>query len=322
MLQKLAVVGLVFTLAACNKELSPVAPSSYSDPADPVAADVLRAWSPYMVIHTTGQGNDAYPALLQKMMGRGTIRGLRLGGEIPNINGTTKMLESFGLEHLFIFDNCMLAAPNMEQLLDTVMQNYRVTQLQFGNETTSISYGPGCGNSRNLTIDEYMTAFWRAYEHMGRNYPNIPLVTQATQGSGTGGSNELEDMVRLGLDRADPSRVIIGINAYSNQSYIGYAGTLSRSLRRFRVWVTEAGHTDPNTHASYVLERYSRLKREMRAERIYWYALWAGEDPPDCGFGLIRNVRHTPPFYDPAPLGKILTGELDSNPASFACNAR
>jgi hypothetical protein len=62
----------------------------------------------------------------------------------------------------------------------------------------------------------------------------------------------------------------------------------------FRIWVTETGETDPVGEVSYVTITYPQLHDVLRADRIYWYALWAGDAGGDSDYSLIKNATQPP----------------------------
>lgn len=272
---------------------------------------VLNSWSPYVVVHTPGNALDAYKQTMPALMANGNLRGVRVGivkGEGKNF--VNQALLDMGLEGLGIVDNYFLFDPNIERVMDDIIRWYPDIKIfQIGNELTTILPK----NGPQISVEEYMTAFDRIYRHVEKNYPDITLVTQSTFGSGTYGSIELARMDQLGLHNYSPSRVIIGLNCYSVSSAISYASVLdSHSFRGYRVWVTETGVADPEQQVEYVQKVYPILIDYLRPDRdrfgnprIYWYAYYGGDGPPDGGFGLITNLIS----LEKSPLYKVLAGE-------------
>ena len=86
----------------------------------------------------------------------------------------------------------------------------------------------------------------------------------------------------------DPQHLIIGVNVYTQQALNADAAALA-DLAQYRVWVTETGVSDESQHIAYVEQMYPKLRTELRAERIYWYALWSGDSGRDRAFGLIHG---------------------------------
>jgi hypothetical protein len=66
----------------------------------------------------------------------------------------------------------------------------------------------------------------------------------------------------------------------------------------------ETGVADQARHIMHVTDMYPRLQA-LGAERIYWYALWAGDTGVDSEFSLIKNPL-TPAFIA-SPLFAALT---------------
>jgi hypothetical protein len=104
----------------------------------------------------------------------------------------------------------------------------------------------------------------------------------------------------------DPDKVIVAINAYDPDNVSQFSGLLGGPLRPFRVWVTESGRPDPDQHVSFVRDKYPLLRRFLRAERVYWYVMWGGDDGPDTGFSLIRFPTRYPNYWK-SPLFELLT---------------
>ncbi|HEX7669213.1 MAG TPA: hypothetical protein VF395_06515, partial [Polyangiaceae bacterium] len=138
-------------------------------------------------------------------------------------------------------------------------------------------------------------------------YPDVTLVSQATFGSGTIGSGDLAAMATAFKARGlSASRIVLGINVYTEAALAAYAAVVLGLPHEYRIWVTETGVGDDARHVTYVTLTYPRLRALLGAERIYWYALWAGDAGGDSDFGLIRNPSN-PPIL-PGSLFKLLTG--------------
>lgn len=299
-------------LAGCQKRsFNPVGPGATypENEREDIVQDVLANWSPYVVVHATGEAFDAYKDVLPKMVQAGTLRGVRIGtnkGEAFN-NYVVDMIRGIpGIDILFIIDNYYLFDNNIEQVIDDAFRKYPdIRYFQIGNEITTILPRPGS----QITIEEYIKKFNRIYDHVQAKYPGRAiLVTQATLGAGNYGAQELEKMYGLGLNRMSPEKVIIGINCYSPAAASQYSGVISGPLREFRIWVTETGNTDPDLHPAYVRTAHRELRDSLRAERIYWYAAWAGDTGSDEGFGLMKQPNKFPNYLK-MPLLKMLLGE-------------
>ncbi len=336
-IRRICVVLLSAVLVvACNRDARPFNPAAPDPASGPANWQDRIPWSPYMVIHNPGNALAGYREAVGELLAHGAIRGARVGisenevmGNSPN--AVTQWLASQGVELLVIVDNYLLLHDNLEEIMDRVIALHPgVTTFQIGNETTTIM----AKNGPTLSIEQYMKAFRRIYNYVSVKYPNIILVSQSVFGSGTYGSNELEQMVALGLTQMSPQRVVIGMNVYGQMTVYANASVINSQLRNYRVWVTETGETNPELHATHVVnfypllsyrvwvtetgendsERqighvinlYPELINQLRAERIYWYALWAGDSGTDVGFGLIRHADSPPILRE--PLFEILTG--------------
>jgi hypothetical protein len=297
------------TVLACtdNKTLTPIGPSdtAFSDPT--LTQEVRQQWSPYVGLHVTGEALSAYQDSLTRLLGAGRLRGVRLEisrNHLASGDPVTHAIGALGVELLGLINNEFLFDPDLEGVIDRIFAAYpEIRYFQVGNEITTIL--PATGPT--MTIEGYMAAFQRIYDHVQLRYPNrATLLTQSTLGSGLHGPQELEQMAALGLAQMDPGKVILAINDYDPYEAGNYVGLLGGTLRRFRVWVTESGVPNPDQHISFVREGYPLLRNYLRAERIYWYVLWGGDSGSDAEFSLIRNPANTPNYWT-SPLFTMLT---------------
>ena len=273
--------SLIFTVG-CNNgrttglfEPTEVFPDTAGTSNPPAWNESLFVWSPYVVVHTPGGALEAYQKAIPELMATGSLKGVRMGiVKGQGRNNVNAWIASTGLDVLWIFDNEYLFEPNnIEWAIDEAVALYpSIKYLQIGNETTTILPKPG----PQISIEAYMAALKRIYAYIQIRYPGIILVTQSTFGSGNYGSNELETMVKLGLKEMSPSKLIVGMNVYSLSTANNYSHVINGSLRGYRIWVTETGSTNPNDHIRYVRDLYPILRNILRAERIYWYALYEG----------------------------------------------
>ena len=205
------------------------------------------------------------------------------------------MLGLVGNEYLF--------EQNVEAEIDRILVAYpEIRYFQIGNETTTIlpSSGP------TISIEQYMQVFRRIYDHVQSRHPERAiLLTQSTFGCCFYGPGELETMARLGLADMDSEKVIIAVNAYDPASADQYRGLLGGPLRKFRVWVTESGVSDPALQIAFVREKYPLLRDYLRAERVYWYTMWGGDSGSDTDFSLIKNPMNYPQYWK-SPLFELL----------------
>ena len=298
---------LLSTLSACSSDrtLSPISPSEVLSDSR-LAGEVLAQWSPYVVVHLTGEAQDAYRDAILALRAAGRLDGVRveLGRSLDPDDPTYRAISGTGVELLGIISNEYLFSANIEQEIDRIFGTFpEIRHFQIGNEVTTIlpSTGP------TLTIDQYMDIFLRIYDHVQSRHPGRAiLLTQSTLGSGLHGPTELEAMVNLGLTRVDPKHVIIAINMYDLDHAGQFLGLLGGPLRRFRLWVTESGTRDPSLHMTWVRDEYPRLRNLVRAERVYWYVMWGGDSGIDTDFSLIRNPGLFPNYWR-SPLFELLT---------------
>ena len=305
------ICGAVFMSLGCNKAFSTIAPSDSSSSNNDIVASVKNNWSPYIVIHDTGEVPEAYRDALTRLVRSGSLKGVRVGIDHTNINGLTNdVINTLGLDVLGIIDNQFLFDPNIEARIDEIFRNHpTIRYFQIGNEVTTILRKPG----PTITVEEYMPVFKRVYNYVQKNHPNrAMLLVQSAIGSGSSGAREIDRMIELGLKEMSPDKIIISFNCYTVSAASGYRNVLDGSLRDYRVWVTETGGADYNDHVSFVVNDYARLVNYLRPERIYWYALWTGDGEygSETGFGLVRNLKDFPSHgYWGSPLFNILTGQ-------------
>jgi hypothetical protein len=295
--------GLVLATACQERPLSPVDPSAAGPGDASLVHEVGLKWSPYVGVHIDGRAVDAYRDALVSLRRAGRLRGVRVEISQANQNPTDaviKTLGGLGLELLALVGNEYLFEPRVEAEIDRLFSAYpEIRYFQIGNEVTTILSGV------TMTIEEYMEVFRRVYDHVQTRHPGRAiLLTDST--FGFFGARELETMARLGLADMDPDKVIIAVNAYDPASTDQYRGVLGGPLRRYRVWVTESGVSDPSLQVAFVLEKYPLLQDYLRAERIYWYTLWGGDSGAHTDFSLIKYPMNYPQYWR-SPLFELLT---------------
>jgi hypothetical protein len=294
--RSLITVSLFFSVSCTDYKAGP------RNPFIPTPSDIdngwvdISAWSPYMVIQPADSLLRPYIDAISPLIKNGNLKGARI--EIVKNQGVSSVIKDLsmrGVEILGIVDNYFLIddSERMESIMDNIIRIYpEIRYFQIGNEITSL-----LPNSPRIDMRQYMEIFKRIYRHVINRYPHIILVTQATIGTGSYGSRELNEMAEYGLSNMDPSRVIIGINIYAYLSRGQSPNVLNTNLRRFRVWITETGIKDPSKQIPYMQESYPEFRNILRAERIYWYALYAGQGQ-DWGFSLI-DIEHQPILKNP-----------------------
>lgn len=278
-------------------------------PTGPTSTDSLQ-WAPFIGIHASGEAHEAYQAVIPILRDRGNMVGARVGiSPSEGVNQTIKMIGSLGIELVGIIDNEYLLDPNIEARIDEIYANYpEITYFQVGNEVTNPNI-----NSATMSIVWYMSALRSVYDHTQSRYPSKILITQSPRGTGDY-SGELEEMVRLGLREMSSQKLIVGINVYSDYAIVGYADKIRKYLSGYRIWVMETGSSEPSQQVQFVQNFYPQLRTSLRAERIYWYVMWAGDDDihmpgSDSGFNLISNVLSPPLVY--SPLFNVLAGVVE-----------
>lgn len=294
-------------LSGCNsKFFSPTAPSITPE-SGLIRVDTPEGeigWSPYLVVQPDATVLEGYKKALMEMKARGNVRGVR----IP-LNSfrdpVVEMVSSLGLEMIGIISNEELLGPNPKAVIDHYVATFPdMRVLQIGNEVSTLP------NTKKVTVEQYMDAFKKIYDHVQSRYPSLILMTQSTFGSGYQGSNELKRMVDLGLNPNNFSnqKIIVGINVYTEVAFNEYVSTRNEFLSGYRFWVMESGTLNPAEHISKVRNFYPRLATALSAERIYWYALWATDDDPEhAGYSLIKHPRFQNQMTY-SPLGQALVG--------------
>jgi len=288
----LLVAATMLLTSGCGR--SPLAPSS-------LWRTILPAWSPYMVLQPDDGALAGYRDALARLTSHGAVTGVRIGLSADGRSAATVNLAlSFGLDIVGIVDNADLLAPDVEGTFDRYRAAYpQVRTFQVGNEITTLPATP-------MTIDQYADTFIRIYTHVVSTYTDVTLVSEAPIGSGNRGSADLvAETSAFAAHGVSPSRVVIALNVYTETALAAYVAAMPNVAPGFRIWITETGETIPTNQVGYVAATYPQLQSLLRAERIYWYALWAGDAGGDSDYSLIKNATQTP--IAPGPLFKLLT---------------
>ena len=254
-----------------------------------------------MVIQPDDGALSGYRDALTRLTSHGAVAGARIGLSADGSStGTVNLAASFGLDIVGIVDNADLFATDVEGTFDRYRAAYpQVRTFQIGNEITTLPATP-------MTIDQYVTVFVRIYTHVISTYPDVTLVAESPFGSGNRGSTDLlAETAGFAARGVSPSRIVLAVNVYTATALAAYAAAMPNIAPEYRIWVTETGETIPANQAAYVTVTYPQLRALLRADRIYWYALWAGDTGGDSDFSLIRNA--TMPPIVPGPLFQILT---------------
>ena len=289
-----ALLAAATTLLTCGCGRSPLAPSA-------LWRTIVPAWSPYLVIQPDDGALAGYRDALARLTSHGAVAGVRIGLSADGRSAATVNLAvSFGLDIVGIVDNADLFAADAEGTFDRYRAAYpQVRTFQIGNEITTLPPMP-------MTIDQYTDIFVRIYTHVVSTYPDVTLVSEAPIGSGNRGSTDLVAETAVFTARGvSPSRIVIAMNVYTETALAAYVAAMPNIAPGYRIWVTETGETIPTNQIAFVTATYPQLQTLLRADRIYWYALWAGDAGGDSDYSLIKNA--TKPPIVPGPLFQVLT---------------
>jgi len=288
------VAAATLLTCACGSGSSPLAPSA-------LWRTILPAWSPYLVLQPDDGALAGYRDALARLKSHAAVAGVRIGLSADGRSAATVGLAvSFGLDIVGIVDNADLLAADVEAVFDRYRAAYpQVRTFQIGNEVTTLPVMP-------MTVDRYVDVFVRIYTHVVTAYPDVTLVSEAPIGSGIGGSADLvAETAAFTARGVSPSRIVIAMNVYTETALTAYVAAMPNIAPGYRIWVTETGETIPTNQLTYVAATYPQFQKLLRAERIYWYALWAGDAGGDSDYSLIKNA--TQPPIVPGPLFQILT---------------
>ncbi len=182
-----------------------------------------------------------------------------------------------------------LEAAGWEAAFDSLYARYPSDIWEIAGEITNPD--PSV-NPVTVTPEHYMTKFRSLYDYVRTRYPGVVLTSAPTYGTGTAGASELETFFKLGLLDLD---VVVALNVYSHPALSSYATVIDKYAARLagkRIWVTETGSANPETHIAWVQEFYPRLLNTLHPEMICWYAMWGGSGAGgDNGFGLLDQVE-------------------------------
>jgi hypothetical protein len=285
---------VVIAIAGCNRIIS-----SITGPSETWRA-TLPAWSPYVVVQPDSAALGGYQTALSTLTAHSAVRGVRIGLYADGSSGpTVRQAASLGLDVLGIIDNADLFRPDLERMFDDYRAAYpQVRVFQVGNEITTASQPMG--------INDYIDVLARVYAHVVQTYPDVTLVSQSEFGAGTQGASELSILGPAARQRGlSSSKLIFGINVYTETALAAYTAVIQGLPGDYRIWVTETGVGDQSSQVSYVTFTYPRLQAQLRAERVYWYALWSGDTGTDTEYSLIKSPTN-PPIV-PGPLFQRLT---------------
>jgi hypothetical protein len=249
----------------------------------------VPAWSPFLVVQPDAAALEGYRDALTRLTANGAVQGVRIGLYADGRSEPTVALAaSFGLDVIGIVDNEDLFRPDLEAAFDEYRRAYpTVRTFQIGNEVTTWR--------QPMSASDYLAALARIYAHVVAAYPDVTLVSQSTFGAGSIGAMDLQVLVPgFAANGMSPRKLVVAMNVYTDTALMAYAAVLPTLPGGYRYWVTETGIPDPNGQVNYVARTYPRLVALLGAERIYWYALWAGDAGGDSAYSLIRNPAQPP----------------------------
>lgn len=302
-------IGFVLTLGFCiclcsGCELAPTS-ASPSGLRAAMMGQNTNAWAPCVVVQS--RGGKAFHVQMEAaraLQRAGKMSWIRLNAALDSTNVEYHLeARRMGLKILSIMHLDDLERAGWETAFDRLYAAYPSDIWEIAGEITNASI-----NRVPVTPEYYMSRFTRLYNYVRTRYPAVTLASAPTFGSGTTGSSELEQFFELGLLDMD---TVVAINVYSNTALSSYATVIDKYAARLagkRLWVTETGSSNPDSHLAWVQEFYPRLVDAVHPEMICWYVLWGGDGADgDNGFGLLDRVENGDPIR--RALFKALTGE-------------
>jgi hypothetical protein len=265
-------------------------PTSTSPSHEVVTGRDTYAWAPCVVVQSPGGAAfNIQMEAARRLQRAGKMTWIRLNTHLDG-TGLEYHLEArrMGLKIFSIIHLKDLESVGWETAFDTLFAIYPSDIWEIAGE---ISNADPNVNLVTITPEYYMSKFKPLYNYVKSRYPGVVLTNAPPFGSGNSGSLELEEFFKLGLLEMD---TVVAINVYSNHALSSYATVIDRYAARLagkRLWVTETGSSNPETHLAWVQEFYPRLVNTVHPEMICWYAMWGGDgDGSDNGFGLLDGL--------------------------------
>lgn len=305
----LIVLFSMINLGGCGK--LPFAPTN-SGSSGFVGSSSVPNWSPFVLVHCNGSTISGHETAIRELSASGALKGIRTGAHSDGMcKPFIDMARGYGIDILGIIPMADYMVDNWRHNIDIIIGSdlYRgqISVFQIGNE---IQNGPSWGEF-DITIEQYTSRFMEIYQYVGEKYSGTILMSQSTISS-TYALQDTEKMISLGLKNTDPNRVIIGMNIYTVKSGLDFSYVRSL-VPRHRVWITETGVRGWDRQIQFVNEQYPWIrsvigpsKEDGFGPRIYWYALWAGDEGVDEGFSLIKNPFT--PEISRGPLYRAISG--------------
>jgi hypothetical protein len=272
--------------SGCQLQQAATSPSALSTtvPQD------MNAWAPCLVVQSPGGTPfNVQMDAARTLQRAGKMTWIRLNTHLDG-TGLQYHLEArrMGLKIFSIVHLEDLERAGWNTAFDTIYATYPSDIWEIAGE---ISNGDPNVNPYTITPEYYMSQFKSLYAYVRSRYPGVTLTSAPTYGTGNSGSAELEQFFKLGLLDMD---VVVALNVYSNAALSNYAAVIDKYASRLagkRIWVTETGSGNPDTHIAWVQQFYPRLVNTLHPEMICWYAMWTGDAAEgDNGFGLLDQV--------------------------------
>ena len=281
--------------------------------AYPAAApQALCAWSPYVGVHSSehlglptsfdnSQLNRVY-----ELDAVGAVRGVRLDLK-PWSQEFKKFAQKLNsrVDVLGILETRILSLPKeqWQPYIDDALTQYRglVKTFEIGNEVDIFSSPP-------MAPKKYAQVLRDIYEYVSAKYPWAKIIPAAFNGD-VSGPGYLQNFVN-----ADPDLIkrlgVINIHCYRCEETIPQYKEIINKLNAGRgadvkVWVTETGVQDWNEQINWVKNIYPKLKRELGAQRIYFYVFAQPSTSSDSQFALL-NWNQQKNTFEASPLYKVL----------------
>jgi hypothetical protein len=292
---------IVFACTGCQQFLTTVSPTNLP------ATNDTNAWAPCVVVQSPGGAPfNIQMEAVGKLQRAGKMTWIRLNTHLNGIGLEYHVAaRRMGLRVFSIVHLNDLESAGWEAAFDRLYAMYPSDMWEIAGE---ISNPDPSVNPITVTPAYYMARFKDLYNYVKSRYPGVVLTSAPTYGTGSAGSEELEEFFRLGLLEMD---IVVAINVYSNHALSRYAAVIDKYANRLagkRLWVTETGSSNPDSHLAWVQEFYPRLVNTVHPEMICWYAMWGGDGVEGgSGFGLLDQVELSRGIE--RPLFRALVGE-------------
>lgn len=260
-----------------------------------VAPQAPCAWSPYVDVHSSehlslpASFDNAQLNRVYELNSVGAVRGVRLDLK-PWSQDFKKFAQKLNarVDVLGIVETRILSLPKgqWQPYIDDLMTQYKglVKTFEIGNEVEIFSSPP-------MQPEQYARVLRDVYEYVSSKYPQAKIIPAAFNGD-ISGPDYLQKFVNT-----DPDLIkkigVINIHCYRCEETISQYKKIVDKLRRkkgvnVKVWVTETGVQNWSEQIKWVKNIYPKLKRELGAQRIYFYVFARPKDSADSQFALLN----------------------------------